>query len=280
VSGTEQRSDGGRADQNSDHGAGGEQARQAEIAELVGRLSEDTEGMDTRTRGRLLSRLARLLSDRARKAGAKGMVGGRWLTELLMELAPHLPLRDLETLQKHHHGLTGERLADNLVKVAANETTAVGAAGGALAAVQYAAPPLLLAAPARLAAEALVVAAIEVKMIAELHEVYGVQLPASNRARAGAFLTSWARQRGVNPLESGSLNASISAAGKAAMRKRMLRTLGRGLGTMGPFLTGAAAGGALNRMATKKLAETIRKDLRRHVGKAPDRPALRGVVSD
>ncbi|MFD0471864.1 hypothetical protein ACFQ0B_28775 [Nonomuraea thailandensis] len=41
-----------------------------------------------------------------------------------------------------------------------------------------------------------------------------------------------------------------------------MRTLGRHLTTFGPFLTGAIAGGALNRMATKKLGEAIRNDLR------------------
>ena len=45
-----------------------------------------------------------------------------------------------------------------------------------------------------------------------------------------------------------------------------MRTLGRHLTTLGPFLTGAVAGGALNRMATKKLGEAIRDDLR---GKLP-----------
>jgi hypothetical protein len=37
---------------------------------------------------------------------------------------------------------------------------------------------------------------------------------------------------------------------------------------MGPFLTGAVAGAALNRTATKKLADAVRKDLRRMLGPA------------
>jgi uncharacterized protein (DUF697 family) len=136
------------------------------------------------------------------------------------------------------------------------------------------APPLLLSAPAQLVAEALVLAAIEVKLIAELHEVYGVQVPGSGTARAAAFVTAWARQRGINPLDSNSMTSALGIAAKQALRKRMMRTLGRSLTTMGPFLTGAFAGGALNRAATRRLAETIRTDLRRHVGRAPDQPAL------
>ncbi|MFI0448742.1 hypothetical protein [Actinomadura sp. 6N118] len=233
----------------------------AEIGELIGKLSNDDD-MDRETRGRLFGRLARLLGHSASRAGAAGIARGRWLADLMTAAAPHIPIRDLETLSRHHHGLTGEDLADNVVRVAANGTTAVGAAGGALAAVQFAAPPLLLTAPAQLAAETLVIAAVEVKMIAELHEVYGVRVEGSGTARGAAFLTAWAKRRGINPLETGSFANALGSAAKVALRKRLLRTMGRSLSTMGPFLTGAAAGAALNRTATKRLSEEIRKDLR------------------
>lgn len=241
-----------------------------EIGELIGRLSGDEE-LDRETRGRLLARLTRLLAGSARKAGAKGLAGGRWMSELFADVAPRIPIRDLETLRRHHTGpngepLTGERLADAVVRGAANTTTAVGAAGGALAAVEFTAPPLLLTAPAQVAAEALVVAAIEVKMIAELHAVYGVQVPGGRTARAYAFTVGWAKQRGINPLEPGSATYAMGAAAKAALRKRLLRTAGRHLTTLGPLLTGAVAGAALNRAATKKLADLIRRDLRRMLG--------------
>lgn len=251
------------------HDADIDEGVEQEIGELVGRLSGDEE-LDRETRGRLLARLARLLATSARKAGAKGLAGGRWLADVFADIAPHIPIRDLETLREHHGGLSGERLADSLVRVAANTTTAVGAAGGALAAVEFTAPPLLLTAPAQVTAETLVVAAIEVKLIAELHEVYGVQVPGSGTARATTFVTGWARQRGINPLEPGSVTYAMGAAAKAALRKRLLRTAGRSLTTMGPFLTGAVAGAALNRAATRRLADHIRRDLRRMVGDAPD----------
>ncbi|TDC83844.1 hypothetical protein E1285_27985 [Actinomadura sp. 7K507] len=242
-----------------------------ELGELIGRLTAD-EDMDRETRGRLLGRLARLLGQNARKVGAAGAARGRWLGDVLVEAAPHIPIRDLETLQAHHPGLMGEELADKLVKVAGNGTTAVGAAGGALAAVQFTAPPLLLTAPAQLAAETLVIAAIEVKMIAELHEVYGIRVQGTGTVRGAAFVTSWARQRGINPLETGSLTSALGTAAKSALRKRMLRTFGRSMGTMGPFLTGAAAGAALNRSATKALALKVRNDLRESAGYTPPLP--------
>lgn len=242
-----------------------------EMGELVGRLSGDD--MDSDTRGRLLARFARLLGTSARRAGTAGVAGGRWVTDIVVDVAPHVPIRDLETLRAHYDGLHGEELGDALVRTAQRATTGVGAAGGALAAVEFAAPPLLLTAPAQVAAETVVVAAVEMKLIAELHEVYGVQVPGNGTTRAAVFLQSWAQQRGVDPLKPGTVAAALGIAARTGLRKRLLRTMGRHLTTFGPFLTGAVAGAALNRAATKRLADSVRNDLRRSLG-SPDRPAI------
>jgi hypothetical protein len=245
-----------------------------EMAELVGRLSTE-EDMDRETRGRVLGRFARLLAASARRAGAAGVGRGRWLTDTVMEIAPHVPVRDLDTLRRHHDGMTGEALADSLVRAAQRATTGVGAAGGALAAIQFAAPPLLLSAPAQILAETVIVATIEVKMIAELHEVYGVQVPGTGTARGAIFLQSWAQQRGFDPMQPGSVTAALGVAAKSGLRKRLLRTFGRHFTTLGPFLTGAVAGGALNRAATRRLADKIRHDLRdRHIEQGYRPPAV------
>ena len=71
-------------------------------------------------------------------------------------------------------GPSDDDLAQSLISGAAKTSSAIGAAGGALAAVEFAAPPTLLTAPVQVVAETLVVAAAEIKLIAELHEVYGV----------------------------------------------------------------------------------------------------------
>jgi hypothetical protein len=233
-----------------------------EVAELVGRLTAQDE-MEPAERRRLLGRLTKALADTARKAGTSSVARGRWLADVFMSIAPRLPIRDLATLQEHHYGLTGEQLADDLARTAAKATMTVGAVGGALAAAEFAAPPLLLSAPAQLVAETLVVAAIEVKLIAELHETYGVQVPGTGSQRAMAFVIAWSKQRGVDPMAPGSVTAALGTAAKTGLRNRLMRTLGRHLTTLGPFLTGAVAGGALNRAATRRLAHTVRTDLRR-----------------
>ncbi|MFI7535775.1 hypothetical protein [Streptosporangium sp. NPDC049376] len=248
-------------------GAGGTVERTAdgandqEMAELVGKLIEP-EGLAGTERRRLLGRLTTLLARGSRRAKATGVGRGRWLAEVFTAVAPRIPIRDLATLSEHHHGLTSEALADDLVRTAAKATMTVGAIGGALAAAEFVTPPLLLSAPAQLVAETLVVAAIEVKLLAELHEVYGVRVPGTGAQRAMVFVAAWSRQRGVDPLSPATVGIALGAAAKTALRNRLLRTLGRHLTTLGPFLTGAVAGGALNRAATRRLAEAVRGDLR------------------
>jgi hypothetical protein len=210
-------------------------------------------------RGRELWSLTGALATSARLAGRASVLGGRWLTDLLIDAAPRLPLRDLSALRSHHPGLADEDLAEVLVSGAAKATAAVGAAGGALAAVEFAAPPTLLTTPVQIAAETLLVAAIEIKLTAELHEVYGAAPPGSAGQRAGSYLVAWTNRRGVDP---GIQRLSLAPAAKAALRRRLIRRAGRNLTTMGPLMSGAVAGSMLNHRETRKLGEQIRTDLR------------------
>lgn len=242
---------------------GTELERSAEVGDLVTRLMAEDD-TDNKSRAKLLGRLSAALAGSARAAGAKGVAGGRWVTDLFAnEIAPRIPIRDRATLIAHYNGLTGEELAEALARNAAHGTTTVGAAGGALAAVQFTAPPLLLTAPAQIAAETVVVAAIEVKLLGELHEVYGVPVGGTSMQRTSGYLVSWARKRGIDPLQGTQTFAvALGAAAKTALRKRLMRLMGRHLTTLGPYLTGAVAGGALNRAGTLSLARAVRHDLR------------------
>lgn len=231
------------------------------VAEVVRRLSSDDD-MDRRTRGRLLGRLAGSLGAHARKAGVASVAGGQWLADLLVQTAPSLSVRNLDTLREHHHGREGDVLADSLVDAATRATTGVGAAGGALAAVEYTAPATMLYAPAQIAAETLAIAAIEVKLIAELHEVYGVEVPGTGTQRGITFVHAWARRRGFDPSNPASLPRAIGPAARDQLRRRLMVRMSRNVSTLGPLFTGAVAGGVLNRQATRKLADTVRADLR------------------
>ncbi|MDG4785836.1 hypothetical protein O7626_07830 [Micromonospora sp. WMMD1102] len=187
----------------------------------------------------------------------------RWLTDTVAEIAPHIPVRDRETLRRHFDGLDGDALAERLVRNAVRATAGIGAAGGGVAAVEWVVTPTLLSAPILLTAETVAVVAIELKLIGELHEAYGVRLPGGSSQRAVTLVRAWAAQRGVNPLLPGvGVGAVLGTAARKELRDRLLRRFGRNLTTLGPFLTGAAVAGFLNGRATRGLGDRIREDLR------------------
>jgi hypothetical protein len=236
--------------------------RRDEVGSLVARLSGDE--VDRRERGKLLVGLSRALAAGARAAGGRAAISGKWLAEAVADVAPHIPVRDLLTLRQHHGGLSGDDLAEALVTAAARTTAAIGAAGGALASAELAAPPTLLAAPVQLAAETLAVIAVELKLVAELHVVHG-RTPVGSRGQiATAYLMSWATKRGID-VSSGppSLAAVLGTAARAQLRSRVLRRLGRNVTTLAPFLAGAVAGAEVNRRETRSLGAKLRADLRK-----------------
>ena len=241
----------------------GELVRRDEVSDVLARLADAD--VDRRERGRLLLQLARLIGVGAKAAGARAAVSGKWLTEAVADVAPHVPVRDLLTLRQHHGGLSGDDLAESLIASAARTTAAIGAAGGALASAELAAPPTLLAAPVQLAAETVAVVAVELKLVAELHVVYG-RAPVGTRGQvATAYLMSWAGKRGIDTSAGmPSLASVLGTAARSQLRSRVLRRLGRNVTTLAPFLAGALAGAELNRRETRSLGEKLRTDLRRN----------------
>jgi hypothetical protein len=232
-----------------------------ELTEAVQELAE--EDLEPARRRRLLGRLVR---DQTRKHGVKELfrpkAAVRWMADAIGDITPHIPVRDIETLRRHHDGLDGDQLAERLVRNASRVTAGIGAAGGGVAAVEWVATPSLLSAPVLLAVETVAVVAVEIKLIGELHEAYRQPIPGTGTQRGVALIQAWANQRGVNPLTPGrGIAAVLGTAARKELRERLLKRLGRNLTTLGPLLTGAAVAGFLNRRATMSLGEQIRKDL-------------------
>jgi hypothetical protein len=234
-----------------------------DAAELAGALSALTDaGLNASARRSGLATVSGILARRARTAGAGAVVSGRWLAGILLDAAPHIPIRDASMLREHHHGLTGEALADALVKNAANTTTAVGAAVGTIATAQWIVAPVLIAVPLEILVETLVVAVVEIKLLAELHSVYGVPVAGTASQRGVAYIGAWVRRRGVNPLQPWTLSAAMAAAGRASVGRRLMGRFGRSLGALVPLMIGAVYGARSNRRMTQQLAAQIRLDLR------------------
>lgn len=194
----------------------------------------------------------------ARKSGDGARAGLAYITDRVIEIAPRIPVRDLATLRAHFPGLGPEQIADKLVAGAANATSTVGAGVGAAAMLP--APPAM---PAELAAEITGVAAIELKLIAELHEVYGVRPPGNLLQRSTAYLDSWSGERGIDVTRPSTINLALGGQMKRQLRQQIMKRMVRNLPNLMPFLVGAAVGAVMNRRETRHLAERIRKDLRR-----------------
>ena len=67
----------------------------------------------------------------------------------------------------------------------------VGAAAGAAMVLP------LPTAPVEILVETMAVVGIEIKLVAELHEVYGMRAPGSTTERMQAYVAAWAHRSGV-----------------------------------------------------------------------------------
>jgi hypothetical protein len=195
--------------------------------------------------------------------GAASVAG--WLTAQVLAMGPRLRIRDRATLRAQFPGRSDEEIADLLVEHAARATAAVGGATGAWAAL-----PVLPAFPAEIAAETLAIAGIEIKLVAELHEVYGAPAPGGSGERARAYVASWAYRRGVYTVPGGLLLVAGSPL-TGQLRRRLAARVRRSAFSLAPLFTGTVAGVLINRRETRKLGRDIRADLRQ---RPTDSPAI------
>ncbi|MCS0604598.1 hypothetical protein NX794_25765 [Streptomyces sp. LP11] len=194
----------------------------------------------------------------ARKGHSRARAGLAYLADRVIEIAPRVPVRDLATLRRQFPGLGPEELADKLVAGAAAGTSTIGAGIGAAAMLPV--PPAM---PTELAAEITGVAAIELKLIAELHEVYGARPPGNLRTRSTAYLSSWSGERGIDVMKPSTYDTALGGRMKRELRQQIMKRMVRDLPNLMPFMVGAAVGAVMNRRDTRRLAARIRADLRK-----------------
>jgi hypothetical protein len=234
------------------------------------RLGADTarKGADTARRGADTARrgadTARRGADSARRgagSAGRGVTSGvtsgmNWLTAQVLAMGPRLRIRDRATLRAQFPGASDDEIATRLIERAGRASAAVGGTTGAWAAL-----PSLPAFPVEVAAETLAVVGIEVKLVAELHEIYGMAAVGSGTERARAYLGSWASRRGVYQVDGSLLLIAGSPLAKQLTR-RLAARLRRSTLSLAPLFTGAVAGAALNRRETRKLGHQMRDELR------------------
>ena len=198
-------------------------------------------------------------SARRRVGSARRRVGsstGR-LSAQVLAMAQRLRVRDQAALRAQFPGRSAEDIADALIESAARASAAVGGAVGAWAAL-----PALPAYPVEIATETLALIGIEVKLVAELHEAYGMPATGNAMDRTTSYVAAWAHRRGVSMIPGGLVLAAGSPLARR-LRWRLATRMGRSAFSLGPLLTGAVAGAMLNRQETRRLGHSVRTDLRR-----------------
>ena len=248
--------------------------RAAEVASDVSETDKPQE------RQRLVTSFTRAVTSGARAAGRGTRAAGRgtqavrrragdgasWLADQVVAMAPRLRVRDRAALAAQFPGQSPDEIADALIEGAARAAAAAGGAVGMVSAL-----PVLPAFPAEIAAETLILVGIELKLVAELHEAYGTPAPGRFPERMSAYVGAWAHRRGVFMIEGGLIFAAGSPLARL-LRRRLVARAGRSAFSLGPALTGAAAGALFNRRETRKLGREIQRDLRRHAVEPPHGP--------
>jgi hypothetical protein len=224
-----------------------------QLARLAGELAE----ADPPRRRRALAAARRGVSRGGTVSWHGARSAGQWLGEQVLAMAPRIPVRDAATLRRQYPGKTPEELADILIRGAGRSAAGIGAAVGAASVL-----PVMPAMPVEIATETLALVGIELKLIAELHEVYGLRAPGPAMERMTAYVGSWARRRGVVGLAPGGVLLAIGSPLRRRLQRRLLARAGRSATSLGPLLTGVAAGAWLNQHETRKLGQEIRDDLR------------------
>ena len=234
-------------------------------AEVAADVTETDQPQEQR---RLLRAFNKAVGSGARAAGRgtravrrRAGSGSGWLVTQVVAMAPRLRVRDQAALQAHFPGQSAEEIADALINGAAHAAAAAGGTAGVAAAL-----PVLPAYPVEVAAETLLVVGIELKLVAELHEAYGMPAPGNFAERMSAYVAAWAHRRGVFMIEGGLILAAGSPLARL-LRRRLIARAGRSAVSLGPLLTGAAVGALFNSRETKKLGRDIQRDLRRAIGR-------------
>src|SRR5215475_13886420 len=185
-----------------------------------------------------------------------GSGGGR-LSAQVVAMAQRLRIRDQAALRAQFPGKSSEEIADALIEGAPRASAGVGGGVGAWAAL-----PVLPAYPVEIATETLALIGIEIKLVAELHEAYGLPATGTPVERTTAYIGAWAHRRGVFMVPTGLVLAAGSPLARR-LRWRLATRMGRGAFSLSPLLTGVFAGAMLNRQETRRLGHSVRADLRR-----------------
>ena len=241
---------------------GPDQQERNRLADMLGRAAAGQ--INKEVVGGIASVLRRSL-----KVSRRGVtVSGHGLADLLVFTAPRIPIRSRAQLEEQFAGMNGAALAGHLIRNASRSSGMVGGATGALASAQALAMPFWVLLPAEILTETLLIAVVEMRMVAELHEVYGYPIVGDSSTRGVAILAAWSERRGVPVERLSSPEGLAQALGRNTrgqimhvVKRRIMVRAARNITTLAPLFVGAVAAAEINRRATRDLGDSVVRDL-------------------
>ncbi len=239
-------------------------ATATDFAELFSRLAA---GDIDKT---MLKQVAKSLR-RSLRFTRKGVtISGQGLADILIKTAPLIPIRSADALSQQYGGMSGPALAGHVIRSAGRSSAAIGGLTGALASAGELAPPMWVMLPAEVIAETMIIAAIEMKLVAELHEIYGQPITGTANNRGIAIVEAWSERRGVSMEDLAKRDGVSRALSRGTrsqivqlVRRKLMARAARNVSSLAPLFIGAAAGAELNRRATRDLGDALVRDLAR-----------------
>jgi hypothetical protein len=181
-------------------------------------------------------------------------------------MAQRLAIRDRAALLALYPGFEVDEIARRLIARAVKNSGRIGIGGGLVASVQYAMPPSLLGTPAKITAETAAIALIEIRLTAELHALYGIEIPGTVREKASLWVTAWARGTAITAQERADYLAAVRRLAAHRVRRKLVGRGRRNLLMMAPFMVGAALGRAINRRQTRFFARRMHASIKSAAG--------------
>src|SRR5260370_5563742 len=135
----------------------------------VARRTTEAAGRGRQAAGLRTQAAAQAAGRGSRRAGRGSLTALTWLTSQVIAMGPRLRIRDQATLRGQFPRRDDQEIGRPLLDPAARAGAAVCGCTAAPSAV-----PVLPAFPAEIATETLAVVGIEIKLVAELHEILGV----------------------------------------------------------------------------------------------------------
>jgi hypothetical protein len=198
----------------------------------------------------------------------RGVGPGATLAERLIGATARASFRSQSALHAAYPRLNREQIARILIDRAINTSGRVGLGGGVIGSSQYFAPWTLRGVPAQIMAEAFAIAAVEVRLTAELHALYGIEASGTIKDRAGFWVTAWAKGTAHDPRGPHDFTAAMRKVVAVQTRRRLARRARRNLLTLAPMLSGAALGRWVNRRQTREFANSMHESIKRAVGQS------------